>query len=214
MTEIKYLGNHLQWRHKEVSLKDYYDKFLKKENEGICLNCGKETKFNSYRLSSGYAKCCGYKCSKEYDCVKDPALKMLRSELATKRHIEDPGGFGKGHYKSGWFDSEKNTCEIYYASSYELLAFKILEQMAAVRSYERCKFSIDYINPKDKQVHPYIPDVLVVYADGTKQIIEIKPISLLEDEVNKAKFSAANEQLGGNYLIWTEKDLLIHKGRT
>lgn len=37
-------------RFHKISLKDYYDTYLKRENEGICLCCGKETKF--YNLKS------------------------------------------------------------------------------------------------------------------------------------------------------------------
>lgn len=43
------------WRHLKIhnlTTKDYYDKFLKKENEGICLRCGKETNF--INIHSGY----------------------------------------------------------------------------------------------------------------------------------------------------------------
>jgi len=43
-----------------ISMKDYYDKFFKKENEGICLTCGKPTKFGATK--SGYKKFCSKKC--------------------------------------------------------------------------------------------------------------------------------------------------------
>ena len=43
-----------------LSLKEYYDKFLKKENDGICLVCCKETKF--CKSSRSYSKTCSHKC--------------------------------------------------------------------------------------------------------------------------------------------------------
>ena len=47
-------------RFHKISLKEYYDKYLKQENEGICLCCGEKTKF--YNLKRGYSKCCSQSC--------------------------------------------------------------------------------------------------------------------------------------------------------
>ena len=57
-----YLGlcSHINQTHK-INSKEYYDKYLKRENEGICLECGKETKFCS--IEKGYAKFCSCKCT-------------------------------------------------------------------------------------------------------------------------------------------------------
>ena len=54
------LSKHIKKIHNIIS-KDYYDKFLKKEREGICNFCGKEPKFKS--LVNGYQKYCNLKCS-------------------------------------------------------------------------------------------------------------------------------------------------------
>lgn len=54
------LGIHISTTH-EMSKKDYYDKFLKRdENEGKCLECGKETGFIT--LVKGYRMFCSVKC--------------------------------------------------------------------------------------------------------------------------------------------------------
>ena len=45
------------------SQKGYYDKYLKKEGEGICP-CGKETKYSG-KWQRGYLKYCSDKCKKE-----------------------------------------------------------------------------------------------------------------------------------------------------
>ena len=50
---------HIKWHN--LTKKEYYDKFLKKENEGICLRCGKETNF--INIHSGYFKYCSCDCS-------------------------------------------------------------------------------------------------------------------------------------------------------
>lgn len=54
------LGIHISTTHK-MSKQEYYDKFLKRdENEGKCLECGKETSFIT--LVRGYRMFCSVKC--------------------------------------------------------------------------------------------------------------------------------------------------------
>jgi len=59
--ECKLSGLSSHVRGHKLSYKDYYDKYLKKENEGLCLTCGKETKFIG--LLKGYCRFCSSKCS-------------------------------------------------------------------------------------------------------------------------------------------------------
>jgi hypothetical protein len=54
------LGRHL--RIHKITSKEYYDRFLKKEDEGICPVCDKETSF--INLNKGYCKFCSYKCAR------------------------------------------------------------------------------------------------------------------------------------------------------
>jgi len=60
------LSKHIMNLHK-IKVKEYYDKYLKKENEGICLMYGKISsckKFTSFSyISKGYCKFCSKKCS-------------------------------------------------------------------------------------------------------------------------------------------------------
>ena len=51
---------HLKKKH-NISSKEYYDKYLKKENEGTCKNCGKETRF--LNISKGYKETCSFACT-------------------------------------------------------------------------------------------------------------------------------------------------------
>lgn len=53
------ITNHITRGHK-MSVKEYYDKWLKKENEDECLNCGKPTKFRN--MWYGYNKHCCKSC--------------------------------------------------------------------------------------------------------------------------------------------------------
>lgn len=53
------LSRHIKHVH-DVDKKEYYDKYLKKENEGMCLNCNKPTEFR--RLDFGYKLYCCKLC--------------------------------------------------------------------------------------------------------------------------------------------------------
>ena len=56
----KGISRHLKFTH-NMTNKEYYDKYLKKPNEGICPMCGKET--NYYNLIRGYNTHCSVTCS-------------------------------------------------------------------------------------------------------------------------------------------------------
>ena len=49
----------IKYFHK-MKIKDYYDNYFKKDNDGICKTCGKPTEFLSLRL--GYREYCCNKC--------------------------------------------------------------------------------------------------------------------------------------------------------
>ena len=53
------LSYHEQHVH-DISPKEYYDRYLKEENEGICPVCGKETNF--WTFGKGYYKFCSTDC--------------------------------------------------------------------------------------------------------------------------------------------------------
>lgn len=58
---LKSLAQHILNNHKEIGIKNYYDEYFKKEKENVCLECGKETKFEG--LKKGYRQFCSTKCS-------------------------------------------------------------------------------------------------------------------------------------------------------
>lgn len=59
-----------------IDPKDYYDKHFKIQNEGICLNCGKKTKF----IKFSYRKFCNCKCSSQYNKNTDKLWKNSSEE--------------------------------------------------------------------------------------------------------------------------------------
>lgn len=135
--------------------------------------------------------------------AKEASLRMINKMQETPEAV-----FVYKYCKRGYFSSSKSTGKLYYSSSYEKRAYELLEQNSAVKNYKRCDFSISYkFNNKEKN---YLPDILVTYTNGSKDIIEIKPNYLLKDEKNIAKFKAGNKYCKDNNLkfnVWTEHKL-------
>lgn len=57
-SDLKSLSIHISKAHN--SIQNYYDKYIKQSNEGICKFCGKPTKFHGLR--KGYARYCSTSC--------------------------------------------------------------------------------------------------------------------------------------------------------
>lgn len=129
-----------------------------------------------------------------------------RSKAVTQAYLD--GKFDGHHAVSGHFFSEKNNKEVHYRSSYELVAYEILEQLSVVRSYEVEPFGIQYEYRKSK--HYTIPDILVTYMDGSKELIEVKPSFKLRRTKERAKLRAMKEHAeseGWDFSVWTEGEL-------
>lgn len=58
------LRNHIRFSHKEMTTKLYYDTFMKKDNEGLCVACTNITVFDG--LKQGYRQFCSVSCSSKY----------------------------------------------------------------------------------------------------------------------------------------------------
>jgi hypothetical protein len=56
-------------RNHSMTSKQYYDKYVREEGEGICPTCGKETNFNSF--TEGYHKFCSISCLNKSDYHKE-----------------------------------------------------------------------------------------------------------------------------------------------
>lgn len=64
---VHFIGKHVVSH--GISQKEYYDKWLKKDGEGICPVCGAETAFD--RISHGYAAYCCFEHFKKSELVKE-----------------------------------------------------------------------------------------------------------------------------------------------
>lgn len=113
-------------------------------------------------------------------------------------------------YKRGWFKSIKSGRKIWYQSSYELAAFKRLEEDVEVISFNRCYFKVPFLFEGKNRRH--IPDIRIQRKDKIDLIVEVKPRELKDDLENTAKREACIEYCNRNnlqYAMWTEEDLSV-----
>jgi len=112
-------------------------------------------------------------------------------------------------YKSGFYFSKKNNKKLHYRSSYELIAYQILESLSKVKSYKVEPIKIKYFDGEINR--NTIPDLLITYMDGSKELIEVKA----QWEIDKRQKTRAKLQAMAQYAklknwlfsIWTEKEL-------
>lgn len=134
---------------------------------------------------------------------KNMSIAQLKAIKEGKKRIPSNGNFICGH-----FYSTKNKKIIHYRSSYELMAYNLLEVNNNVSCYRVEPLAIEYrMNGKTRL---YIPDILILYKNGNKKIVEVKPKRMLSEFINKKKIAAAKEYCQNNnmeFAVWTEDRL-------
>ena len=167
-----------------------------------CKNCNSELKFR--QLTTGYYKYigqvnifCSNSCCASYKNNHHKDYPRFHESLVSS------GVFG---FKSTFTGSK---CGEYYCdSAYERNYCQILESNPRVVKYER-PTSIPY-EWYDNTVHRYHPDFVVTYIDGSKEVIEIKPLYYVNHEINQLKFNAAEKYYQQNnitFKVVTEVEL-------
>ena len=113
------LSVHLTKIHNEISKKEYYDNFLKKNNEGTCCFCGNESIFKD--IKNGYHRICKSKeclgktratgtyefLMYKYGLSKNDAIKLMNSR-AEERGEKIKDGLQKSFEKNENFFKEKS----------------------------------------------------------------------------------------------------------
>ena len=175
--------------------------------EKICQKCG--TGFYSAKLGQKYCTLRCYMLDRMADPAERKKVSIRSSKLMTQVYLDNNGANPyKSRHVTGFYFSTKNQESFWHDSSYELRAFKLLDKLPTVKSYNRCVFYIEYSLGNTQ--HNYFPDIHVTYKNGHEEIVEIKPVRRLKDEINIAKFKAANKYYKDSpirYVVWTEKKL-------
>jgi len=111
-------------------------------------------------------------------------------------------------FKSGEFFSKKNNKNLFFRSGMEMEFYKILEKKNDVARYTPECLEIEY--NFQGRTHRYIPDILVEYTNGKRQLWEIKPKSQTKLPKNLAKWEAANsycQKRNIEFIVLTERGL-------
>ena len=99
-----------------------------------------------------------------------------------------------------------------YRSSWELKLMKFLDHNPEVEYWTVEPFPINYLNPKDNQIHRYFVDFMVKFKNGKKILIEVKPEGQKSNPINIAKWEAATQfskEQGFEFVVMGAKELGI-----
>lgn len=189
----------------------------KRNTDTACATCGKL--FYSKRISAKYCSLGCYKTSSSFVELQGMRnrgkptpehTKQAVSRASSARNSQSSYTSGKsGHHQSA------KSGTVYFRSSYEERAYKILDNNLLVTSYQAEPFTIEYINA-DGNLRRYKPDILVEQLDK-KIIIEVKPRWKMPDPTVQLKISAGMDYAkknGMTFEVWTENELGIQTGPT
>ena len=137
-------------------------------------------------------------------------VKEAMSEIISREMISGKRkGYGKNNHVTGCYLSTKTNKEMHYRSSWELATMRWLDSNAVVQTYQYESIRIPYLTQEsERQVQRhYVPDFLIEFTSGKKELWELKPEKLSQNEKTKAKVCAANEFCVNNNMSFK----LLHK---
>lgn len=94
---LRNLSRHLSNNH-HFSPKEYYDLYMKKLGEDICVICGKETKYHMF--TTGYKTTCGNSCatilkrkklkenSEKFEIFREKCLQIKKESGQNEKNLE------------------------------------------------------------------------------------------------------------------------------
>ena len=105
---------------------------------------------------------------------------------------------------------------MHYRSSWELATMKWLDLNSNVQSYQYESIRIPYLLEEGNRSHlrHYVPDFLIEFTSGEKELWELKPEKLSQNEKTKAKVVAAKnycDELGIEFRLLHKQNLLDMK---
>lgn len=140
--------------------------------------------------------------------------KQLMSEIVSREIVEGKRkAYGTNFHQKGLYFSIKINKELNYRSSWELATIKWLDNNDEIITYEYEKIRIVYYMKEADRNHKrnYIPDFLITFKDGHKELWELKPQEFTKNEKTQLKAEAAIKYCRENnillYKILTKEDL-------
>jgi len=103
-------------------------------------------------------------------------------------------GYGNGHVV-GYFSSSKAGTTYFYRSKWELACMKWLDENEQVQTYLYEGVRLKYIDVDKNRSYTryYVPDFLITFTDGHRELWEIKPRAFWNNRRTKLKADAANK---------------------
>ena len=148
------LSYHFRREHK-LKAKEYYDKYIKKENEGICSVCGQKTRFTN--IKDGYRVVCSRSCSRRsievIEKMKQTSLERYGCEYSNhskqakeKRKQTSLEKYGVEHFTNR--DKCISTNKEKYGVAYN---FQTKETVKKIQKTKKERYGDEHYNNRDKQ---------------------------------------------------------------
>lgn len=110
------LGNHIKKAH-NMSTKDYYDRYFKKNNENICQVCGKSTPF--ININIGYRKVCSVSCGQKHPDTREKIETTNIKKYGKSTPLITKESLDKSHNKNAMNKKRTTMIDKYgYANSF------------------------------------------------------------------------------------------------
>lgn len=181
--------NEMRMSNEELS-KMSIKRFLNKENHPFYGKCHSQQtieKISKIRKENKKSKGCS---NPMYGKNHTTETKEKISNTRSKNWIDGKYNTKKNKiYKNGYYFSIKLNRNIFYRSSWEEKFIIYLDTNMAVLTFQEEPFRIKYYY--NTQNRNYIPDFLIEYKNGNKEVVEIKPKCFLKSEINICKFKYA-----------------------
>jgi hypothetical protein len=187
---------------------------------GIPLRSDEDRKNSSERMTNNnpmknpeIAKRAGENKKKNFK--ENPKMGENLSMAMVKRILE---GKRYGSYGiKGKFYSDKNQKEMLYRSSWECDLMKFLENSSDIERYEYETLVLPY-RTVDGKLHHSIPDFLVYYKNGLKELIEVKPQFKIDGNYDNTVLKLQTyqdwaEQNGFDFQVATETTINLINNR-
>ena len=86
--DFAHLGLHINYQHKDITQKEYYDRYLKQGGEGFCFTCGQPLPF--VNLIRGYKHYCNAKCELTDKRVVEKAKQTYKEKTGYDHNMHNP----------------------------------------------------------------------------------------------------------------------------
>lgn len=181
--------------------KEYYDEHFKINGEGICPNCGNNTRFSKF----GYYKFCNSSCSNSYNknSIKTWQLaseeekksmidKILKSrfENNSKEEMEKKriASVLKNTGFNSYSDFISNHKKRWYAKLNEEEFNRLFDKITKSRNqYKYHPYNLNGIQVRTQGYEKYVLDILTKYFDNTQIKVDSKKSIRYKDENGKTR---------------------------